>query len=432
MTHSPPTIMLILWSAWVMQAVLSAWKVRQFRRLYDRPRREALQSHCPSTAVIVPFKGVDQDLVNGIAGLCEQDYPSYELLAVVESPEDPAHRVLTEQFKRYPHRHTRVLIAGPAGPNEGQKVHNQLFAIDHLLSQDPGQGAQPEVWAFADSDAVPGPNWLRDLVGPLLQEDKTGVTTGYRWLIPVPPEAPTETDAFATGHSYDGATIWSHLASIMNSSVACLMGKDRFSHAWGGSMALTAKTAKRGDLRGRLAGALCDDYQFSRLGRDLGLRIYFAPRCLVATPVNFDLAGLINFAHRQYLLTRVYAPGLFILALAMTSLYIIGWTSATAWLLASVLTDPSSGGWRWPTAAIACVFTANQVRSSLRRQVVSKALGNQVIDQLRTTLRIERWAPFIWMTLHWLLIVCSAFGRTMRWRGIRYRLWAPQRVERID
>ena len=152
----------------------------------------------------------------------------------------------------------------------------------------------------------------------------------------------------------------------------------------------------------------------------------------MATPVNFDLAGLINFAHRQYLLTRVYAPGLFILALAMTSLYIIGWTSATAWLLVRVLIDPSSSGWWWPAAAIACVFTANQVRSSLRRQVVSKALGDQVLDQLRTTLRIERWAPFIWMTLHWLIIVRSAFGRTMRWRGIRYRLWAPQRVERID
>ncbi len=42
---------------------------------------------------------------------------------------------------------------------------------------------------------------------------------------------------------------------------------------------------------------------------------------------------------------------------------------------------------------------------------------------------LDRWATPLWMGLHWLFIVRSAFGRVMVWRGIRYRVDAPQRVE---
>ena len=54
----------------------------------------------------------------------------------------------------------------------------------------------------------------------------------------------------AAGHS----RLWSHLASVINSSVACLAGKDEWTHAWGGSMALRVEIARRGDLRGLWRG----------------------------------------------------------------------------------------------------------------------------------------------------------------------------------
>ena len=367
---------------------------------------------------IVPFKGMDPHLADGVKALCSTRLPRLPPAA-------------GRRFKRRPRlcRASRVNLkttptkpprsSSQALPNEtkARRVHNQLFAIDHLLTQESAGQSSAEVWVFADSDAVPGADWLARLVHPLAHENLIGVTTGYRWLIPTP-----------AGHT----TVWTHLASVMNSSVACLMGRDKDTHAWGGSMALKASTAHKGGLRDRLVGALCDDYQFSRLSRDLGLNIHLVPRCLVATPVNFNLASLVNFAHRQYLLTRVYAPKLFITGLLFTSLYVAGLVSAWAWLLASLWRDPTNPHFAWAAITIVTVFGANQVRAALRRRAVCLALGQNVLAQLKTTLCWDRWATPVWMTLHWLLIVRSAFGRTMNWRSIRYRLFAPQRVERLD
>jgi len=419
MANTPPTFLLMLWTAWMVQAVLSAIQVRKFARLFVRKRHDRFAAYRPPVSVIVPFKGLDPYLDEHLHGLFEQDYPDYELLLVVDSTADPVYQALLDELTKYPHRNAQVLVAGPASNNEGQKVHNQLHAIDHLIAQKNNPPSDDPVWVFADSDAVPGSQWLADLVGPLSQTDRTGVTTGYRWLIPTP----RPDDA--------GVTVWSHLASIINSSVACAYGHDSFNHAWGGSMAVRAQTALRGGLRDRLVGALCDDYQFSRMSRDLGLRIYFIPGCVVATPAGFDLRGLINFAHRQYLLTRVYAPRLFLTSLVFTSLYVAGLVSAWGWLGISMAVGTQKA-WVWPAGVLAIVFGANQIRSSYRKLVVRRALGPDALSGFRSTLRLDRWATPVWMTLHWLLVVRSAFGRKMRWRGITYRLLAPQRVEKLS
>jgi len=417
----PPTPLLILWIAWIVQSLISVLQVRKFARLFDRKQRGRHASYRPPVSVIVPFKGVDSCLDEHVRGLFQQDYPEYELLFVVDSESDPAYPLLVELLSLYPQRSAQVLVAGPAQPNEGQKIHNQLFAIDYLTKQLNPMPSESPVWVFADSDAVPGSRWLADLIEPLSQCEKTGLTTGYRWLIPV------------AGANHCTASIWSHLASVMNSSVACAYGRDAFNHAWGGSMAVRADTAIKGKLRDRLSGALCDDYQFSRMSRDLGLRVYFTPWCLVATPVDFDLSGLINFVHRQYLLTRVYAPKLFGLAFATTSLYVAGWVSVWVWLLLTMVAPGSNASTlAWPAGIIAMSFIINQVRASFRRQAVERSLETDAKVRLRVALSLDRWATPVWMVLHWMLIVRSCWGRTMRWRGMSYRLFAPQQVENLQ
>ncbi len=424
----PPLPLALLWLGWLVQAVLSVLQVRKAARMFDRHPRDRHDAFRPFATVIVPFKGLDTDLEAHVQSLFELDYPDYELLLIVDSPTDPAYPVLAKHVAAHPDHRAEILVAGPAGPHEGQKVHNQLFAIDHLDARPPAALPQPWVWVFADSDAIPGNRWLADLVGPLGRQGAIGLTTGYRWLIPTPHRPDAGHPATPTPNR---ATIWSHLASIMNSSVACFYKADRFSYAWGGSMALLAQTARRGELRQKLVGALCDDYQFSRMCRELGLRVYYVPWCLVATHVDFTLTGLINFAHRQYLLTRVYAPWLYLGGLTITSLYVAGFCTAGAALVGSVTGWFSTLPWWWPAATLTAVSIADQVRSTYRRRVVAHAFDVSGLQALRLTLWLDRWATPLWMTLHWLLIFRAALGRTMRWRGVRYRLFAPQRVDRL-
>lgn len=409
----PPPWLFAIWVVFVSQAWLSAAIARRFLKLY-RPSRHDKVKYTPHAVVIVPFKGIDSDLSAAVASLCNQNYPDYELLLVVQSESDPATPVLRAEIARHPERKAAVLIAGDAAPNEGQKVHNQLFSLDYTMRETPDlmsrEPAQDHAWVFADSDAVPGPEWLARIVTPLKDRKTTAVTTGYRWLVPTP-----------------GASLWSHLASCINSSVACQLGKPRYNHAWGGAMAIRTSNARDGKLIDLLRGALCDDYQFSRLARSLGRRVYFVPQCLVPATVDFSLASLVNFAHRQYLLTRVYAPLLFVAAFALTSLYVVGLASILAPLLVPSLHHAVPGA----IIAFSLAHLGDQVRSTIRGRIVRAALGEDAASQLRTTLAYDRWATPLWMTLHWLLIIRAMFGNTMLWRGIRYRLYAPQRCERL-
>ena len=131
MTESPPLVLTILWTAWILQGVLSLVQVRKATRLFERSRRRSFEDYRPHAAVIVPFKGIDHALSLGIQALFTQAYPSYELLLVVESEDDPAYPLLKEALSQHPQVKTQILIAGHAGPTEGQKVRNQLCAIDH-------------------------------------------------------------------------------------------------------------------------------------------------------------------------------------------------------------------------------------------------------------------------------------------------------------
>jgi len=410
-------VLIVIWTAWVIQAWLSAWQWRIFAGKFTHDPHDDPQLPQPKAVIIVPFKGVDLDLQTTLTRLCTLNYPDYELLLVVDSAQDPAYALLQDQLQLHPKRKARILVAGQAGMHEGQKVHNQLYAIDHLLA-DKDESDQPEVWVFADSDAIPGPDWLADLVRPLFGR-AVGMTTGYRWLEPV------------TGQ--DSVWLWAAAASGVNSSVIGFFRKNHYSHAWGGSMALLARTAIEGNLRGHLQGALCDDYQFTRMVRKMGLRIYFVRQCLVASPVAFNWSSMMNFAHRQYLLTRIYAPELFYKVLALVGFYTLANLSAWIALIALLIRKPQAWYlWGLPLITILHVAFWNQMRGGLRKMAAKRALGPQTARRLRNTFILDRFFTWFWMALHLLLILRSCFGRTMCWRGIYYRLHGPQQVERLN
>jgi ceramide glucosyltransferase len=396
--------------AWGAQAVLAIVAQRKLAERAKRPQTERFAEYRPTAALIVPFKGVEPALQNNLQSLFTQDYPNYRLVLIVEDESDPAYPLLCDAIERHPGCKADIVLAGVAGPNEGQKVHNLLAAIEKLKHDGDGE----EVWVFADSDAVPGSNWLGELVGPLCQE-RTAVTTGFRWLVPEPKEGESS------------STFWSKIASILNSSTTGMIRRDAFTHAWGGSMAMRVSTATEADLPARWRGAISDDYQVTRMCRELDKRVYFVPECLVASPVDYDFKGLCNFAYRQYVITRIHAPLVFAAAVLINSLYFLGLASATTLLILQQTPHHT----RFAIGVFVLVFIANQVRASYRRKVVRATLGQRVADQLRSTFTLERWATPIWMGINLLLLLSATVGKTIAWRNIRYRINGPQDIERL-
>jgi ceramide glucosyltransferase len=398
----------VLWSAWVAQAWLSALNVKKFLRTIRRPV-QLTKRYLPQATVIVPFKGMDPELPAALEELCQQDYPDYRMVWVVDSESDPVVPTLRQTIVRHPERDIQIVVSGRAPAHQGQKVHNQLAVLEQI---EPGAGDR-DVWVFCDSDAVPGRMWLRHLVDPL-HDRHVGMTTGYRWLVPERRGAP-----------------WSEMASVMNSSIACFLGRDRYTHAWGGSMAMTVGVAREGKLIDRLRGALTDDYQFSKLCRDLNRRIHFVAVALVPTPVDFTRASMVNFVHRQYLITRVYEPRLARWAAVMTGLYPLGFFSTMIVTIGALFSPTYFHNWTLSLPALLLVACGDWVRSHFRAKVARQAFGRETVEKLAGALRWDRWGTPVWMTLHCLLVLRAFVGRTMVWRGTTYVLRGPQSVQRL-
>ncbi len=401
---------------WVIMAGVS---VLQCRKLLGRFKREPAvvpTDDLPRAWVTVPFKGLDVDLAGCVRSLCTQQYHDYRLMLVVDSESDPAYAVLKHEIARFSQRTIQLLVAGPTQGSQSQKVHNQLYALDHVLAQ----AHDDDVLVFADSDAVPGSNWLAELVFPTGDRQTIGMTTGYRWLIP------------AADPQTSRVTVWSHLASLINSSVACIYRNRLTSRAWGGAMAVRVSIAREGNLISRLQGALTDDYQFTQMCRDLGKRVWFVPRCLVATPVHFSSGDFFNFARRQYLITRVYEPGTFALALLVLTCWVVGMGATWAALVWALVQPSAQQLWWFAAGAMLLVMLSHQARAWYRRRVIRTAFGESTLRQLRVTLWLDQWATWCWMLLHWGLVLGACVGKKMRWRGITYLLHGPQQVQRLE
>ena len=379
-----------------------------------RPPREGYDQYQPPAAVIVPFKGHDDDLPRHVRALINQDYAEYRLVFVFEDEQDPAYRAIELEIDQHEVKPPiDFVVAGRAPDDTGQKVHNQIVALDFLEAHND----RSEIWAFADSDAVPGPSWLKKLVSPNVFHESVGATTGYRWLIPeLRAQRPTTASMFA---------------SVINSAVASLVAYGNLAQAWGGSMAIRTEYARNNGLKDYLRGSLSDDYQFTRMCREAGKRVFFVPHCLVPSPVRFGWRSFFEFGRRQYLITRIHDRPLYLKAVAAVGFYVLANLLAVLGLILSV----SAANWYVAVGIVLTlltVATANQTRAYYRRQTIAAAFGRDQLRYLRHTLRLDRFGTLAVMTVNLFLLLSAARGNVIQWRGNRYRLEGPQSVTKLN
>jgi hypothetical protein len=282
--------------------------------------------------------------------------------------------------------------------------------------------AQTEVLAFADSDVCVHRDWLRHLVHPLVTPNR-GATTGYRWFVPT---------------VNNTATL---AASALNATVAQCLGKSPWNLAWGGSMAIRAEEFRRLGMREIWSQALSDDLSLSWAVRRAGLRIVFVPRCLVASFESFTWRRLFEFGRRQFVITRVYAPGAWWMGFLSTLGSVLGlWGGAAAALYAGA--THAEHIVLYATVPIA-FFTGQITRAVLRQLAMAKAVGandcspgasdySPLLARLLPAAVADVFGCWLWSLLLLALLLSSAVGRTIRWRGIRYRLVSPTDIRIIN
>jgi ceramide glucosyltransferase len=394
-----------LWLFWMAQAAwccFNAWSfIARARRMEGRLERT--RDFHPPTAVVMPIKGADADLPAHLDQLRRQEFPEYRLIFVVESQQDAAHAVISSLISSAGNERPEMeLVVAGLAERGGQKVHNLLAGVAALRERD-------AVVAFADADASAHPAWLLRLVRVLGDKD-VGVSTGYRWFVP----------------TSEQGDLPSCLASIINGSVGGLLGRPRYAFAWGGSMAMRREVVAESKLLEYWDGALSDDYQLSWAVRATGRVIRFVPRCLVVSPSRFTWGSLLEFSRRQYLITRVHVPLIWLVALLATGAYTMAWACVVAALLRGV------SGAGWGLAAWAAVWAADLMRAHFRAVAAEMLLDAEALPRLRRVAMLERWATPLWMAVHFVLVLRSVFGRRICWGGITYEMRGPRDVRIVS
>jgi ceramide glucosyltransferase len=335
----------------------------------------------PPVSVLKPVCGLEPMLAENLESFFQQDYPAFELIFGARSPDDPAIAVINDLRDRYPHVKARCVFSGePTWPNPRvYSEHKMLAAAEH------------DYIVMGDSDVRVTRNYLRNIIAPLRDPEVGLVTCIYR------------------GKPSGGA--WSRLEAA-GMTVEFTSGVLVADLLEGMKFALGPTTATRKDVLAHIGGlgVLADyhseDYEIGRLVDAAGYRVLLSHVVIDHITLN---RAMISRQVRWMRCTRSSRPAGHLgngLTFA-TPFGLLGFTVAAAW-----------GHWTLALALLGWSF----VNRWLQALVVGWGVARDPeVPRFLLYYPLRDLLGFVF----WL---ASFTGRTIVWRGERYRLGPRGRV----
>ena len=389
-----------------LQLLFLLLAVHNYRYSMSRYKRKR-QWYRPKTALIVPCKGIDTNFSTNIASFYNQQYEDYVLYFVVEDKTDPAYEQLCKvKEKLFADSQVKEVFILEASVSQtcSQKLHNLLHCYRQL-------GEDIEVMAFADSDACIQPNWLSHIVYPI-RRPKCGASSGYRWFIP---------------EKRNLATV---ALAALNAKVTQLLGNTSFNQAWGGSMAIKVDIFEQLGLDKIWANALSDDLSLSYAVKKAHKKVTFVPACLVASYEKTSWSKLWEFGRRQFLITRISSPWTWLFGLTSSFFAVLGLWGGL-WMSIYAFENNLEGKWLSIIVPIS-FFIIPAIRAIMRQLTAVRLLSDKDKAKMTTTIIADVGFFWVWHILMLVIIASSAFGRTIVWRSIKYKLLSPTETVIID
>ncbi|MEP7149866.1 MAG: glycosyltransferase family 2 protein, partial [Acidobacteriota bacterium] len=356
-----------------------------------------LRDYAPFATVFAPCRGIDQGMLENLDALLSQNYPAYEVVFIVDENSDEA-TSLIESAWREARRQVKLVVA-PKATDASQKVTNLREGIA-FADED------SKVFVFVDSDSRPSPEWLRNLIAPLIDE-RVGAATGYRWFI-------STNETFAA-----------EMRNMWNASIASALGPDRKTNfCWGGSTAVRRDVFEQLDIREKWCGTLSDDFTLTHAVKDAGLEIHFVPQALTPSIENCSVRELFEFTTRQMKITRVYAPKLWMMSFVGSGLFCVVMLSSLLIVMLSSRNDLTVAVAMFTLIAV----TFFSIAKSLLRMKAVKLVLPQYAGKLRRQVlpQITLWslAP----ALFFYNSFAALLSRRIDWRGTIYEMVSATRT----
>lgn len=336
-------------------------------------------------SVFKPLYGAEPLLEEGLASVCAQDYPVFQVVFGLHSADDPALAVVQRVQARFPDVDIAVVI-DPARHGPNGKVGN-------LINMFPA--AKHDLLVIADSDLQVRPDYLRRLAGGFDSPAVGLVTTLYAGL-PAVKGIPAQLGATAITHGF-----------LPGALLARAMGRQ---DCLGATMCLRRETLLRIGGFHALVNHLADDNVLGLLVARLGLRVVLATTVPVTAVPESSLSALFRHELRWARTISALAPAAFAASVLQYPL---------VWALLLVVVN-TGAVWAW------CVFAA----AWILRAGAARGIDDALPCHLETlAFRCPVWLLPLREGLSVAVMLASYAGKQVDWRG--HSLHADSPVQSI-
>jgi ceramide glucosyltransferase len=333
-------------------------------------------------SILKPLAGVDDGLESNLRTFFEQDYPAFEVLFAVRSPEDPALPVADRLRARYPAVPSQLIVTGePPYPNA------KVFSLDRMLA-----AARYDLIVMSDSDV----RVTRDMISTIaaeFQNPRLGLATCPYRAVP-------------------GRSFWNTLEAIgLNTEflAGVLVARmlDGMKFALGPTIAARRATLEKIGGFDAVKDFLAEDFVLGKLAAEHGdgviLSSYVIDHCIGSQTLAANLRHRLRWNRS----TRRSRPAGYIGQLFTNPLplALLLWALQPAW---------------WPMAVAVLL---------LRAAAAWATAGYILHDDL--TVRLFFLVP-LEDVLSFGMWLAGFFGNTILWRGREYYLRADGRFELVQ
>jgi ceramide glucosyltransferase len=131
------------------------------RRIPDAPLEEL-----PAVSILKPLHGIEPKLEENLESFFRQEYPRFTIVFGARSYDDQALNVVERLQARYPQVQARIVVSGePSWPNA------KVYSLSKMIAS-----SKNEFLVISDSDVLVRPDFLRNVIPPLL-DPKVGLVT---------------------------------------------------------------------------------------------------------------------------------------------------------------------------------------------------------------------------------------------------------------
>ena len=342
----------------------------------------------PPVVMIKPVRGLDHGARDNYLSFIHQDYPSFRILFTVDSPDDPAASLIRDLEREWPDKVKLVVVSERTGQN--RKMNKVAAVAREILSSSP-------YILVNDSDIRVPPSYLREIMRPMLADPKVGAVTCMQRGMP------------------EGG-FPSRLAALMLNSEAIPQGLVAYAllpltYLYGPTMLFSAEALRSIGGFDAMKDYLADDYHLGRLIHEKGYRIVLSHLMVEARIRDESLSGVIAHEVRW---ARTYS-----------SLRPLGYSLSIfsrpfLFCLLAVLLGGIGGSPAVAFGAVGLYVLHLALSSYLLREIVGQPLSHK---------DLSLWIAREILSLYAYLM---SFGRSILWRGYRYRILPGGALRPLD